>query len=60
MSNSWQEVVRDSVSNALKGGGGGKKPPKPPRSGGLCIQIAPWVAWPALAGLAAVIVKSLT
>ena len=36
------------------------KPPKPPKKGGLCIQIAPWAAWPALLSLGAVIVRSLT
>lgn len=38
---------------SMKGGGG-----KPPKKGGLCMQIAPLAAWPALLLLSNAIVQS--
>lgn len=43
-----------AMNKAPYRGGGGKKPPSK-----LCVQIAPWAAWPALISLAVVIGKTL-
>ena len=46
------DTLRQSYS---KGSGG-----KPPKKGGLCIQVAPFAAWPALLSVGFAVWQSLT